>query len=162
MGAIFCFRRHLSTENKYVCECGGTFSNRYSLDHHVTGKLATSHGPCPVMRNKALEVVATSAICDDESLAINYWPEPNPHVQTESDVDDLENVHAEPIDSVENVFDETIDPAENVPEESISDHESANLDLRDLLEENYRALDDAINVLHKAQSNIKRALADFN
>ncbi|KAF9090645.1 hypothetical protein BGX29_011354 [Mortierella sp. GBA35] len=159
MGAIFCFSRDPSTRNKYVCACSTTFSNRYSLDHHVKGSPSKSHGPCPVMCKKAREVVTTNARCEDKTMSINYWPEGvNTHldVHAESDINVVESIDAESMDVVESVDAESMDVFGSLDDESTIEDE--NINLRNILMENDRALSAAIKVLHKAQLDTKRAL----
>ncbi|KAF9944431.1 hypothetical protein BGZ70_004650, partial [Mortierella alpina] len=121
------------------------------LEYHVKGS-SPSRGPCPVLYNKALEVTSTNARCDDETLAINYWPgDVNPevsmsnqpvHTESDVDVDDYasesiavdENTSSGHMDCEESAFVESVDAIEIAPVESTIQAENA--ELRHILEKN--------------------------
>ncbi|KAF8930426.1 hypothetical protein BGZ47_000552 [Haplosporangium gracile] len=153
MGAIFCFRRDSSAKN--------------NLDHHVKGLTSQSQSPCPAMCNKAREVVATNARCEDTTIAINYWPggtisKQSAHTESEVEsvyvesMDVIASVQAEFMDEVEGIDAEFIEAFESVEEEYIMEEENANL--RNILMENDRVLADAAEAIRKLRSNIKKAL----
>lgn len=89
------------------------------------------------MSNKAMELARTRDICNDDNSAINYRPADGNLDVTEGngqECGDHGNADAEPI----------IEEAEST-------------DVQNLLEENHRALQDAIDKLREAQAAIRQA-----
>ncbi|KAK5809440.1 hypothetical protein F5H01DRAFT_349283, partial [Linnemannia elongata] len=173
--AVFYVRRDPSNHYKYVCLCGSSTPNPYTFRYHVIGYPSRESGPCPDMYDMALRIVATNAVCKDETKPMNYEPLTNNAknlAEMTTNEDTLPEIDAEIVyeNEVDDVFPEPeadamseVEQDENDLHEAAvdgdeSNHLSDDPDINRILMDNDVALDNAIKALQKARSDIQKCL----
>jgi len=161
-GAIFWFQRKPSCNMAYVCPCGTLLSTPSSIITHVQGTSPpdTKRKPCPTIADILTTLETPPHQYENGNSYFNVRlakPAPNDADTNEEDTNEEDTNEEDPSDqpAVSETNDD-VDDVVDVQEEPTDDVQEPDVDLEHILDENDRALQEAMEKIVKARADIQK------